>query len=250
MNHLDLFSGIGGFALAAKWAEIETIQFVEIDKFCQKVLRKNFPDIPIFSDIKKFGNFRKVDLITGGFPCQPFSQAGNKKGKNDVRYLWNDMLRIIGESSPDWIIIENVRCIISLELDNILFDLEKYVYSTETFLLPACAANAPHRRDRVWIIAYSNRLGSDNRINHFHERYLQKNWQQYLEKIQQKWAQFIPDAWSSFTARDWFQYNSESSRKDDGISDRLDRIKGLGNAIVPQIAYVFMSIIKEIMENK
>ena len=106
-THLDLFSGIGGFALAAKWAGYETIQFVEIDPFCHKVLKKHWPDVPIHSDIKTFDVTKyngSIDLITGGFPCQPYSVAGKRLGKADDRALWPEMLRIISEIRPAWVI--------------------------------------------------------------------------------------------------------------------------------------------------
>lgn len=124
MRHLDLFSGIGGFALAARWMGWETVQFVELDKFCQRVLEKNFPGVPIHGDIKTFDGTRfrgAVDIVTGGFPCQPFSTAGKRKGKADDRYLWPEMLRVIGEARPTFVVGENVAGIISMGLDQVLF---------------------------------------------------------------------------------------------------------------------------------
>ena len=186
-THLDLFSGIGGFALAARWVGIETIQFVEIDKFCQKVLNKNFPGVPIHDDIKTFTytetiknderNRRILDettkggkgsdsaiitgnqyadrpfILTGGSPCQPFSFAGKRKGKEDNRFLWPEMFRVIKEIKPRWVVAENVAGIVRMALDDCLSDLEGEGYATETVIIPACAVNAPHRRDRVWIVA-------------------------------------------------------------------------------------------------
>jgi DNA (cytosine-5)-methyltransferase 1 len=116
MKHLDLFSGIGGFALAARWMNWETVQFVEIDKYCQKVLAKNFPNVPIHGDIKTFSGepFRgTVDILTGGFPCQPFSHSGLRNGKDDDRYLWPQMLRVIKEVQPHYIVGENVSGLIN-----------------------------------------------------------------------------------------------------------------------------------------
>src|SRR5215813_15342080 len=127
MRHLDLFSGIGGFALAASWCwpNHEIISFVEKDGFCQKVLRKHWPDAAIHDDIKTFdGSGLDVDLLTGGFPCQPFSQAGKRKGTDDDRYLWPEMARIIAEAKPRWVVGENVAGIVSMELDTVLADLE------------------------------------------------------------------------------------------------------------------------------
>lgn len=219
LTHIDLFSGIGGFALAARWAGINTVQFVELDPFCRKVLNKNFPGVPIHDDIKTFTNteginnqeqerpiisdreiitgrekdirikFRGFDdiaqrpfLLTGGFPCQPFSCAGKRKGTEDDRHLWPEMLRVIKEFKPTWIIGENVAGIRSMELvnsdsavesnpdiqedgendyttvlDGICNDLEGIGYEVQPIIIPACAVGAPHRRDRVWIVANSRR---------------------------------------------------------------------------------------------
>jgi DNA (cytosine-5)-methyltransferase 1 len=161
MRHLDLFSGIGGFALAVDrvFGDVEHI-FCEIDLFCQAVLKKNWPDSEIQKDIRIFDGKRftgTVDILTGGFPCQPFSCAGKRRGKDDDRYLWPEMLRIIKEVEPTWIIGENVAGIVNVELEQMLADLEMAGYVTEPIIIPACAVNAPHRRDRVWIVAHSNR---------------------------------------------------------------------------------------------
>jgi DNA-cytosine methyltransferase len=160
LTHIDLFSGIGGFALACRWNGIKTVQFVEIDKFCQKVLNKNFPGVPIEPDIKQFDGKKYAGsfILTGGFPCQPFSCAGKRNGKEDDRFLWPEMLRVISEVRPRWIIGENVAGIINMELDNCISDLEREGYEVQTFIIPACAVNAPHRRDRVWIVANSGQF--------------------------------------------------------------------------------------------
>jgi len=154
-THLDLFSGIGGFALAAGWAGFTTVGFVEYEDFPRRILGKQFPGIPIHSDIHDFDAtpFRGVDLITGGFPCQPFSAAGKQRGKEDDRWLWKEMLRVIVEAQPTWVLAENVAGLINMALDEVLADLEAQDYATATVILPACAKNALHRRDRVWIIA-------------------------------------------------------------------------------------------------
>ena len=164
MKHLDLFSGIGGFALAASWVwgdEHNIVSFVEIDPFCQKVLAKNFPGVPIQSDIKEYKHDgTEIDLLTGGFPCQPYSCAGKQAGSSDDRALWTEMLRVIREVRPTWVIGENVAGIINMELDQVLSDLENSEYEAQPFLIGACCVDAPHRRDRVWIVAYSNDTGS------------------------------------------------------------------------------------------
>jgi len=154
-THLDLFSGIGGFALAAGWAGFTTVGFVEYEDFPKRLLSRRFPGIPIHSDIHDFDAtpFRGVSLVTGGFPCQPFSAAGKQRGKKDDRWLWKEMLRVIVEAQPTWVLAENVAGLINMALDEVLLDLEVQDYATGTVILPACSQNALHRRDRVWIIA-------------------------------------------------------------------------------------------------
>ena len=246
MKHLDLFSGIGGFALAAKWAGIETVAFSEIDPFCCKVLEKNFPEIPNLGDIHNIKERLDVDLITGGFPCQPFSQAGKKRGKEDDRYLWPEFFKVIQQQQPKAALIENVANAAKMVLEIILFDLESAGYQTCVFIIPACAANAPHRRDRLWIIAHRDGLGAIGRLDPFRLGYIQENWKRHVAEIQQKWAQFLPDTWQTYTARDWLDYNTRASRGNDGVSKRLDkdRIKALGNAVVPQVVYPLLECIK------
>ena len=168
MTHGSLFSGIGGFDLAAKRVGWQNIFAVEKDKWCRELLNLRFPTSQIFQDIKDFSGhefYGKIDVISGGFPCQPFSVAGKQKGKSDDRYLWKEMLRIIQEIRPTWVVGENVAGIIKLALDEVLSDLEDCGYSTETFIIPACSVGAPHRRDRIWIVAHSGsqRAGSDSR---------------------------------------------------------------------------------------
>lgn len=160
VRHVDLFSGIGGFALAAGWAGFTTVQFVEIDPFCRAVLRKHWPDVPIHDDIRTFTADlvgRPIDLITGGVPCQPFSVAGKRRGQEDDRHLWPEMARVIGACRPRWVLGENVPGFISLGLDDCLADLESLGYEARAIVVPACAVNAPHRRDRVWIVAHRPR---------------------------------------------------------------------------------------------
>ena len=157
MTHLDLFSGIGGFALAARWAGIETVQFVENEEFAQKVLTKNFPGVPIHGDIKTYRANGIVSpfLLTGGYPCQPFSQAGRRRGQNDDRHLWSEMFRVIQECRPNWVLAENVTGHIKLGLQEVLADLEGEGYQSQVFHIGALAKDAPHRRMRVWIVANS-----------------------------------------------------------------------------------------------
>ena len=163
MNHLDLFSGIGGFSLGLEATQrINTVAFCEIDSFCTKVLNKNWPTIPVYKDIKeltyeklKADGIGPIDIITGGYPCQPFSQAGRKKGEEDPRHLWPEYFRLIKECRPTWVIGENVSGHIKLGLDSVLADLESEGYAVRTFSISAASIGSNHKRERVWVMAYS-----------------------------------------------------------------------------------------------
>lgn len=169
MRHLDLFSGIGGFAIAAEsvWEDVEHI-FCDNDSFSQAVLKKHWPNAKIHGDIKQLSGeeIGTVDIVTGGFPCQPFSAAGKRRGTEDDRHLWPEMLRIIRETTPTWVIGENVGGLLTWDggvvFDQVCTDLEAEGYEVWPFLIPACSIGAPHKRDRVWIVAHSNR-GADGR---------------------------------------------------------------------------------------
>jgi DNA (cytosine-5)-methyltransferase 1 len=172
MNHLGLFEGIGGFSLAARWAGWHTVAWCEINPFCQTVLKYHFPNAKQHDDIKStdFSIYREqIDIITGGFPCQPYSQAGRKLGKEDERHLWPQMLRAIQEIKPRWIVGENVPGLIGwsggVVFEEIHIDLELAGYEVIAFVLPAASINAPHKRERVWFVAcakdYTNSLGTD-----------------------------------------------------------------------------------------
>tara|TARA_R110002012_G_scaffold11859_3_gene53009 strand:- start:59 stop:970 length:912 start_codon:yes stop_codon:yes gene_type:complete len=164
LKTLDLFSGIGGFAVGLEATNFfKTTCFVEQEPYCQAVLRHHFPEVPILGDIK---NVKRPDLpdpdpdvILGGFPCQPFSSAGLRKAQSDSRHLWPEMFRLIKECRPTWVIGENVIGIVKLGLDEVLTDLENEGYATRTFNIPACAVGAPHLRQRVWIVAHSDSKG-------------------------------------------------------------------------------------------
>ena len=155
---LDLFSGIGGFSLALEsTGHFQTIGFVENDEYCQAVLQHHFPEVPILGDIKNVTKETvptRPDVICGGFPCQPFSVAGDQRAKDDPRHLWPEMLRIIKEQKPTWIVGENVSGLVKLGLDEILDEMEDQGYSTRTFNIPAFSVGAPHQLQRLWIIGH------------------------------------------------------------------------------------------------
>lgn len=170
MQIIDLFSGVGGFSIAGHQLGWETILFCEKEPFPQMVLRERFPGVPIFDDVckltgEKINGLIQSDrpiILTGGFPCQPFSVAGAREGTEDDRHLWPEMFRIIQAVRPDYIIGENVPGLLSIEggvvFEQVCLDLESEGYEVQAFVLPACATGAPHRRDRVWIVAYSNEV--------------------------------------------------------------------------------------------
>ncbi len=159
LTHLDLFSGIGGFALAAKWTGFRTVGFSEVEPYACRVLAERFPAVPNIGDVQKrsnFARFRGCTVLTGGFPCQPWSEAGQRRGKDDHRHLWPAMCEVVETVWPTWIVGENVDGIISLGLEDVCADLESRNYSTQSFVIPAVAAGAPHLRERVWILAHAN----------------------------------------------------------------------------------------------
>lgn len=322
ITHIDLFSGIGGFALAADWTwGKENVQhvFCEIEPFAQKVLKKHWPNAPIHSDIKEF----KYDganpfILTGGFPCQPFSVAGKQRGSEDDRALWPEMLRIIQETRPSWIVGENVTGIINMELDNILSDLEGEGYDCQPVVIPACSVDARHRRSRIWFLCHSRHdaasttevgKGNETRAGSY------TTWtQEAVESTRpskpisntnsndrRRWCSTEPqgrntrleysgsgerqferqpceDVADTTSTRQQGQgehvnalYTKEKrqgqtdyavpeceprvwptepavGRVANGIPSRVDRLKGLGNAIVPQVAQVIMQTIKSIEE--
>ena len=161
MTHGSLFSGIGGFDLAARWAGWDNLFNCEIDLFCRTVLKYHFPDAEQYGDIKTtdFTVWRdRIDVLSGGFPCQPFSQAGKRKGTEDDRYLWPEMLGVIRSVRPRWVVGENVIGIVNwskgLVFEQVCSDLEAEGYEVQPFVIPACGVNAPHRRYRTWFVAH------------------------------------------------------------------------------------------------
>lgn len=329
LTHIDLFSGIGGFALAAQWAGFRTEVFCEIDPFCQEVLRARFGAVAdadgerrglvrkqegehgnslsedsrltsnaireglekresiskndgpqlqtaergplLIPDICSFDGtrFRGTTLLTGGFPCQPFSVAGKRKGKADDRHLWPEMLRVIHKARPTWIIGENVAGIINMELEQVCSDLEAEGYEVQPLVIPACAVNAPHRRSRAWIIARNSQNpvisrnggrgdGDSTRMRwplqtqgpdcdapdaegHDKRAGLCKGGQGG------EWRGRPSDLWDT----PWLEVATRFCRVDDGLpawiyAHRVQRLRVLGNAIVPQVAYEIIKAISEI----
>jgi len=262
LKHLDLCSGIGGFALGLQSTNyFKTIGFVEIDKFCQKVLTKQFPGIPIYEDLKNFKpqeHNLQPDILTAGFPCQPFSVAGKQKGKDDNRNLWKETFRIIKESRPTWFIGENVSGIVKLYLDTILEDLESEGYTTRCFNISASSIGAKHQRQRIWIVSYSNSRmrggrGTIGESGTDQEREFSPTQEKSECQTQNLWSKTIGHNALSGKTENWWQTFSKFHRIPDGVSygldkDRANRIKGLGNAIVPQIPYYIGQVIGRLYE--
>ena len=190
ITHLSLFTGIGGLDLAAEWAGIQTIGQCEWAEYPTKVLEKHWPDVPRWKDIRTLTGEsfyertgrRTVDVISGGFPCQPFSVAGKQRGKEDDRYLWPEMVRVIKELRPTWVVGENVAGIVRMALADILSELEACGYQTRTFLVPTCAIGARHRRYRVAIVAHSDSGGQLYRQNEIKSTKRGKQAQRELEQ--------------------------------------------------------------------
>lgn len=241
----SLFSGIGGFDLGLVRAGMEIAWQVEIDPFCQKVLKKHapeyWPNAKLFGDIKNVTKEElcPVDLICGGFPCQPFSNAGKRKGKADDRYLWPEMLRIIRELSPRWIIGENVAGFINMELENAFTDLEAEGYKIEAFVLPALGIGALHKRERIWIMAYpkSSYAGqSQDRATKSQSANNQSQWRGLCNEFSRQGS---VDYWKP-------RSQPELCRVANGVPYRMDRLRSLGNAVVPQLVEILGHCIIEI----
>lgn len=240
-THLDLFSGVGTFSLAFESEGFRTIGFSETDSFASQVLKERWPNVPNYGDVRNVSC--GCDVLTGGFPCQPFSQAGQRRGSSDDRYLWPAMLSAIRSSRPTWLLCENVAGILSMEFCDMLTCLEKEGYVTQTFLIPALAVGAIHGRNRVWVLAHS---GSERRkeVNGISRELPERN------RIS-----FTP--WGSnrillsdlYRNRIWCFPDSDPERSFDGFAQWPHRLKAVGNAIVPQIAKVFASAIKITLAN-
>ena len=282
MKVLDLFSGIGGFSVGLERAGFKTVAFCEIDKYCRLVLKRHWKDIKIYCDVREItkrqleeDGCELPEVITGGVPCQPFSVAGKQKGTDDNRHLWPEMFRVIQDFSPKWIIIENVRGLINIQ-DGVVFermhlDLANEGYEAQSFIIPAAGVGAPHRRDRVWIVANSRRTirgqqssgnresirsgtsqetkrsaDSDSVARSSEREKIMANTesQQSLsthnrekqgEVGDKKQGEFRGSYSRSLWPNNW-DIEPDVGRVADGVQGRTHRLKGLGNAIVPQIA--------------
>lgn len=238
MNHLDLYSGIGGFTIAAQWAGYHTIAFCEIKPFACQVLKRRFPRIPNLGDVTKLrtdqflAEYGSVDLITGGVPCQPASQIGKRRGRSDVRWLWPDTVRIMREVRPEWGLFENPRGILTVDggraFNEILCDFYRSGFDVWWDVIPARAVGAPHERKRVWIVAHANSEGLEGYARNGKE-----------EKGRPQPHRHVSQGGLSLGKLPVGRWESEPSfqRVAHGIPNRVGRIDSIGNAICPQVAF-------------
>ena len=250
MKVLDLFSGIGGFSLGLERAGMQTVAFCEIEDYPRRVLAKHWPEVPIYDDVRTLTADRLaadgvagIDVICGGYPCQPFSLAGKRAGAEDDRHLWPEMFRLLQETRPTWFIGENVAGHISMGLDQVLSDLEDEGYEAQPFVIPACAVGGGHQRYRLWIVANTNSERLEKR------RDIEKCINTAAgEATKNKPASRLADMVNSDILSHVGNWPSESMflRKDHGVSRRMDRIKCLGNAVVPQIPEIIGRAIMEL----
>lgn len=285
MTHGSLFSGIGGFDLAAQWMGWDNVFHCEYDEFNQKILQYYWPYAKKYKDIKTTNFIRwrgKIDVLSGGFPCQPFSTAGKRKGDEDDRHLWPQMLRAIKEIKPIYIVGENVHGLLNwsdgLVFEQVCSQMESEGYQVETVILPACGVNAPHQRKRVWIVAYSEQA----RLERMHQTWRTNNREGRSEEIrgtvarcykkdihwnaantmlsrggQDNWARESRLIDQTGSENNWENFPTQSPLcgRNDGIPSKLDNITipkwrrksimAYGNAIVPQLAYKIFKSIEE-----
>lgn len=251
LTHLSLFSGIGGLDLAAEWAGIETIGQCEWAEYPTKVLEKHWPDTPRWKDIRtltgesfyeKTGR-RTVDIISGGFPCQPHSVIGKRLAENDERHLWPEFLRVIREIKPKYVIGENVNGILSTIHESVCADLEKENYEVRTYSIPACSVGAHHERYRVCILGISKsepRFQANTKTNP-----KRTQWKVRTSIMQQYWN-YLPGTY-------WSVHKPPVCGMDDGIPDWMggytqykQRMMCYGNAVVPQQFYPVFKAIAEV----
>jgi len=287
LKHLDLFSGIGGFSLGLEaTGGFETKAFCDIEKYPRQVLQKHWPHVKQYEDIKELNYERlkadgidSIDIITGGYPCQPFSIAGRQKGEQDPRHLWPEYFRLVKELRPTWVIGENVSGHIKLGLDTVIEDLESEDYAVRPFSISASSIGANHQRERIWILAHSRRSQwprAEQRGENENET-RKENANQFErssstsevdvantnnERLQRQWQsrnQFTPRFNSSRESSEegqrtvgqgWWESEPNMGRVAHGIPKRVDRLKSLGNSLVPQIPYYIGKTILEVMNGK
>lgn len=287
-THVDLFSGVGGFSLACEWAGIETIAHAEIDDYASRVLRKHWPGIRNYGDVRNVPALDSVWLVTGGVPCQPASVAGKRRGAQDDRWLWPQALAAVERIRSAWVLFENPTGILSLndgvEFERICLALEGQGYEVQALIIPACAVGAKHRRDRVWIMAHANgarcphgpraALGdlrgqyretaqvTEHRQNgnagiiadglhgtmaNFSElqRYRRREWTgRWDREPEEALCHLGRDGWEN----DGMPIpESDLGRVVHGVPSAMDRLRCLGNAIVPQVAF---QLIKRMIESE
>ena len=306
LKHLDLFSGIGGFSLGLEaTGYFDTVAFCDYDSYCQKVLRKHWPWVTIYDDVKELNSERlqanghnKIDIITGGYPCQPFSIAGRQKGEQDPRHVWPEMFRLVKELRPTWVIGENVSGHIKLGLDTVLENLESEGYSARAFSISASSIGAVHQRERVWILAHSGctqhegsffgsqdedetRKETTNKFErssetsffdvadtesivsngrehrqHTEERNTEGQARRESSNVANTDIEGLEGRWSQCELREgqeegkigwsqWWESEPSVGRVAHGVPKRVDRLKSLGNSLVPMIPYYIGMTIKK-----
>ena len=274
MTHASLFSGIGGFDLAAEWAGWTNSFNCEIDPFCRRILKYHFPNAEQYADIRTtdFTIWRgRIDVLTGGFPCQPFSLAGKRKGTEDERYLWPEMLRVIRTVRPRWVVGENVFGIVNwsegMVFDEVCSDLEAAGYAVQPYIIPACGVGAPHRRDRCWFVACCADAGfeamrertdcadADRVVTDSYGKRRNEQLAAGVASETEKRACQRDRKTFARTTFESFPSQSPLCCRDDVFPDGLDgitfprwvreSIKAYGNAIVPQVALQIFETINE-----
>lgn len=268
MKVLDLFSGIGGFSLGLEGAGMETVAFCEYDEKCRQVLRKHWPDVPQYNDVRTLtkeqldnDGITDIGLICGGYPCQPFSTAGKRQGEADDRHLWPELFRLVQEIRPTWVLCENVAGHISMGLDSVLADLASEGYQSQTFLIPACALGAFHRRDRVWIVGHTSLMFSN--VSDLYGKHSEGEVSEPRDSgRQENEANRANDSGQGnetsgeseprmggvpYGVSGWLDGTWEQGipRVATGVSGRVDRLKQLGNAVVPQVVEMIGKAIME-----
>jgi DNA (cytosine-5)-methyltransferase 1 len=280
MNHASLFSGIGGFDVAAQWMGWHNLFSCEIDPFCNKILTHYWPDATHYRDIitTDFSVWRgRIDVLTGGFPCQPFSVAGQRAGSADARHLWPEMLRAIREIAPNWVVAENVPGLVSqaggVVFDRVLSDLADQGYTTQVLNLPAASVGAPHQRERIWFVAYNgcqpHNSAQPNKTSHQIKRPADGFGRQagnatHPENTERECPCHTrrgrPGS-TNFSTEPWIDAATRLCSLHDGFPGGLDvsaiprgwrakSLKGYGNAIVPQVAYqIFQALEMSLHDN-